>query len=308
MNPTRFITSLLRLAAVLMLALPLASRAVEQKTFATPEAAVEALLAAAKSNDEAAMISLVGEKYKHLVSTGDHAADIALRAAIAERLQTYRRLDERGPDRRVLVMGAQAWPSAVPLVRQGGVWRFAAEEGEEEVLNRRIGYNERSALSVMRAYLDAQREYAARDRNADGVLEYARKLVSTPTKRDGLYWPDDPADGDETSPFGPLIGGGSAAMDSRKASDPYRGYHFRILTRQGANAPGGAYNYIINGRMIGGFALVAYPNEYGVSGVMTFIVSHNGKIFEKDLGKNSHALGQAMASFNPGAGWKPVQP
>ena len=147
-----------------------------------------------------------------------------------------------------------------------------------------------------------------RDRDGDGVLQYAQKLASAPGKQDGLYWPADAAKGEEASPFGPLIAESAAYLKGHAAGDPYRGYHFRILTRQGKNAPGGAYNYVINGRMIAGFAMVAYPAEYDRSGVMTFIVSHNGKVYEKDLGKNTAAIGAKMTTFDPGAGWKEVAP
>jgi hypothetical protein len=161
---------------------------------------------------------------------------------------------------------------------------------------------------VLRAYLDAQRQYASRDRDGDGVLQYAQKLGSTPGKRDGLFWNADASKGEEASPFGPLIAESAGYLKSHKAGDAYRGYHFRILDRQGKSAPGGAYSYMINGRMLAGFAMVAYPDVYGKSGVMTFIVSNNGKVFEKDLGKNSVQLGAAMTTFEPGAGWKAVAP
>ena len=297
-----------RLMLVLALALPLAAAAADQRTFATPEAAMDALIAALKANDDAALVAIFGEKYKHLVVTGDQANDAAVRAKAVERLATFRALDERGDNRRVLLMGAEAWPFPIPLVREGGVWRFATEEGAEEILNRRIGANERNAMYVLRAYLAAQRQYASRDRNGDGVLQYAQKLASAPGKYDGLYWPADAAEGDEASPFGPLIAQSSAYLAGHKRGDPYRGYHFRILTRQGKNAPGGAYSYVINGRMIAGFAMVAYPAEYGESGVMTFIVSHNGKIYEKDLGEDTAGIGAKMATFDPGPGWKEVAP
>jgi len=175
-------------------------------------------------------------------------------------------------------------------------------------VNRRIGGNERNAIQVLRAYLGAQRDYASTDRNGDGVLQYAMKLASTPGQRDGLYWPADADKGEETSPFGPLIAESSAYLAGRKAGDPYRGYHFRILTRQGKGAPGGAYNYVINGRLIAGFAMVAYPAGYGDSGVMSFIVNHNGKIFQKDLGAASAGIGAKMSAFDVGAGWSEVGP
>ena len=161
---------------------------------------------------------------------------------------------------------------------------------------------------MLRAFVDAQRAFAAVDRDGDGVLQFAQKLASTPGKRDGLYWTADPAKGEEMSPFGPLIAESSAYFKGHTAGDPYRGYHFRILTRQGEHAPGGAYNYVINGRMIAGFAMVAFPAEWDKTGVMSFIVNHNGKVYQKDLGKNSTAIGARMTSFDPGPGWKEVAP
>jgi hypothetical protein len=297
-----------RLALILLLALPLSVAAAEQRTFATPEAAVDALVAALKANDEAALGAIFGDKHKELVSSGDAAQNAVERAKAAEALAAFRVLDSRGEDRRVLLMGVNAWPMPIPLVKVGGAWRFATEEGVEELINRRIGRNENSAIEVLQAYLDAQGRYAAVDRDGDGVRQFAQKLASTAGKHDGLYWPADAAKGEEESPFGPLIAASAAYLKGHKEGDAYRGYHFRILTRQGKNAAGGAYSYVINGRMIAGFAMVAYPAEYGETGVMSFIVSHNGKVFEKDLGKNSTKTGAAMTSFDPGAGWKEVTP
>jgi len=307
MNPMRKMT---QFAIALLLAVPLASVAAEPQAFATPDAAVNALIAALKANDEAALLTIFGDKHKELVITGDRAADAARRAEVAAALGTFRALDDRGNDRRVLLMGAQAWPLPIPLVRTGGQWRFATEEGIEEILNRRIGGNELAAIHVLRAYLDAQRAYAARDRDGDGGRQYAQKLASASGKQDGLYWAADTSKGEEASPFGPLIAESAAYLAGRKAGEPYRGYHFRILTRQGKAAPGGAYSYVINGRMIAGFAMVAFPAVYGDSGVMTFVVSHNGKVYEKDLGKDSRRIASAMTSFDPSAsaGWKEVKP
>jgi hypothetical protein len=295
-----------RVALAFLLALPLAASAAEQKTFGTPDEAVDALLAALKADDDAALIAIFGDKHKALVVTPDRAANSANRAKAVAAMQTYRFLEDQGKDRRVLLIGDQAWPVPIPLVKSGERWRFATEQGEDELVNRRVGANERSAIAVLWAYLDAQKEYASRDRDGDGVLQYAQRLGSTPGKHDGLYWPADPAKGEEESPFGPLMAESAAYLKGHKAGDPYRGYHFRILTRQGKSAAGGAYSYVINGRMIAGFAMVAYPAQYGESGVMTFIVSHNGKVFEKDLGKNSAEIGAKMAAFDPGAGWKEV--
>ena len=297
-----------RLLMVLLLVLPLTASAADQKTFATPDEAVDALLAALKADDDAALVAIFGDKHKDLVVTSDRVANSATRAEAVVEIQTYRLLEEQGKDRRVLLIGDQAWPVPIPLVKSGERWRFATEEGENEIFNRRIGANERNAIAVLEAYLDAQKQYASWDRNGDGVLQYAQRLGSTPGKRDGLYWPADIAKGEEMSPFGPLVSESAAYLKGRKAGDPYRGYHFRILTRQGKSAPGGAYNYVINGRMIAGFAMVAYPDQYGDSGVMTFIISHSGRVFEKDLGRSSEAIGAKMTTFDPGAGWHEVVP
>jgi hypothetical protein len=263
-------------------------------------------MAALRADSDAAMIAIFGEEHKDLVLTSDRAASSATRARILAAMQTLRVLKEPAKDRRVLVIGDEAWPVPIPIVRTGERWRFATEEGEDEIVNRRIGGNERNAIYVLRAYIDAQRAYAQKDRDGDGVLQYAQKLASTPGKQDGLYWPADDAKGEEASPFGPLIAESAPYLKGHTAGDAFRGYHFRILTRQGKHAPGGAYNFVINGRMIAGFALVAYPAEYGKSGVMTFIVNQNGKVYEKNLGKDSTALGAKMAAFDPGSGWKEV--
>ena len=308
MNNSRLWSYLRRLALALLFAVPLVAAAAPQETFATPEAAVDGLMAALKADGDAAMIAIFGEAHKDLVIQSDRAAASATRAKVVAAMQTLRVLQAPSADRRVLLIGDEAWPMPIPIVRTGERWRFATEEGEDELVNRRIGGNERSAIQVLRAYIDAQRAYASRDRDGDGVLQYAQKLASTPGKQDGLYWPADPAKGEEASPFGPLIAEAAPYLEGHKAGDPYRGYRFRILSRQGKHAPGGAYSYVINGRMIAGFALVAFPAEYGKSGVMTFIVSHNGNVYEKDLGKDSAAIGAKMSAFDPGPGWTIVKP
>jgi len=296
-----------RLMLALMVALPLGAAAV-QESFATPDAAVDALMAALKADSDASLLAIFGDEYKHLVVQDDRAAASATRAKIYASMQTLRVLRESGPDTRVLLIGAEAWPMPIPIVRSGDRWRFASELGEDELINRRIGANERNAIYVLRAFVDAQRAYAAVDRDGDGVRQYAQKLASTPGQRDGLYWAADAAKGEEMSPFGPLIAESAAYLTGHGPGDPYRGYRFRILTRQGTHAAGGAYTYLINGRLIGGFAMVAYPAEWGETGVMSFVVNHNGKVFEKDLGKDSAALGAKMTSFDPGPGWKVVGP
>jgi hypothetical protein len=295
-----------RLSILLLLSVPLVASAADQKTFATPDEAVDALFSALKADDDAALVAIMGDKYQSLVVTSDRAANSATRARIVAAMQTYRLIEDEGNDRRVVLIGDQAWPMPIPLAKTGARWRFATEQGENELINRRIGGDERSAIAVLRAYVGAQREYASIDRDGDGVLQYAQHLGSTPGKHDGLYWPADAADGEEASPFGPLVAEASAYLKGHKTSDPYRGYYFKILTRQGKSAPGGAYNYIINGRMIAGFALIAYPSAYGDSGVMTFIVSHNGKVYARDLGKGSLAAGAKMTVFDPDPAWEAV--
>ena len=297
------------LPALLLLALPLALAAAEQRTFATPEAAVDALSTALKANDERALIEMFGEKYKKLVSTGSPGR----RRRPARRSRDLaRHLPPCSTTARPT--GGCCWSATRPG-RSRSRWCARAapgasppSSGVEEILNRRVGRNERNALYVLQAYVDAQREYASRDRDGDGVLQYAAKLGSSPGKFDGLYWPADASKNEEASPFGPLIAQSASYLAGRSKGDPYHGYHFRILTRQGAAAAGGAYNYMINGRLISGFAMLAWPDQYGESGVMTFIVNHNGKIFEKDLGRNTSAVAEKITSFDPGPGWRASPP
>ncbi|MDP2827059.1 MAG: DUF2950 domain-containing protein [Sulfuricellaceae bacterium] len=308
MNITCLRSFLRQLALVFALAFPLAAVAASQETFATPEAAVDALMAALAADGDSAMIAVFGDEHKALIIQTDRTAASATRAKILAAMRTLHVLHEPSPNRRVLVIGDEAWPVPIPIVRTGDRWRFASEQGADEIVNRRIGGNERNAIYVLHAYIDAQRSYAASDRDGDDVLQYAQKLASAMGKRDGLFWPADTAKGEEASPFGPLIAESAPYFKGHTAGDAYRGYHFKIITRQGKNAPGGAYNYVINGRMIAGFAMVAYPADYGSSGVMSFIVNHNGKVYEKNLGKDSTAIGAKMSAFDPGAGWKPVAP
>jgi hypothetical protein len=296
-----------RIMLALLMLVPLSAFAAPQETFATPEEAVAALKDALKHDGNEQILKLFGEEYQDLFIQPDQAATRANRAKILASMQILSVLHELAPDRQELVIGDKAWPFPIPLVRLDQRWHFATAEGAEELLNRYIGANELSAIEVLRAYVSAQRVYAARDRNGDGVLEYAQKLASTSGKQDGLYWHADAAKGEEQSPFGPLVAASSAYLEGHTQSDPYRGYHFRILGRQGEGAAGGAYDYMINGRMLAGFAMVAYPAEYGVSGVMTFIVNQNGTLFEKDLGEDSSALGAKMEAFDP-AGWTVVAP
>lgn len=290
-----------RLLLAATLSLPLAAAA-QQSTFPNPDAAVDALQRALQANDQDALQRLFGDKYRDVITSGDPAYDAARRADATAALATRKRLEEIGPDRRILRMGAQDWPFAIPLVREGVGWRFATEQGAEELQNRRIGADERHAIYVLRAIADAQRQYAEADRMGDGVLQYARKLGSSPGRHDGLYWAADSSAGGEASPLGPLVASASTELAGHKEGEPFGGYYFRILTRQGAAAPGGAYSYVINGRMIAGFAAVATPAQWGRTGVMSFIISNNGKLYQKNLG----AKPAAITSFDPGPGWTEV--
>jgi Protein of unknown function (DUF2950) len=204
-------------------------------------------------------------------------------------------------------VGADDWPLPIPLVKQGERWRFDARQGREEIIARRIGRNEIYTTQTCLAYVDAQREYYAEDRNGDGILEYARQFASTAGKRDGLYWPTQP--GEPPSPLGDLVA--RARAEGYRRSDgggptPYYGYLYRMLTAQGPAAPGGAYDYVVRGHMIAGFALVAFPAQYGVSGVMTFIVNHDGVVYQKDLGPSTRSIAVAMRTFNPDGTWAKV--
>ena len=281
----------------------------KQKTFASPEEAVKALVAALKAEDTKALSALFGPGSKELVSSGDAVADKARRDRFVSDYESKNKLEEAGPDKVVLYVGNQDWPFPIPVVKAQGAWRFAAKEGQEEILARRIGGNELGAIQVCLAYVDAQREYVMKDHDSDGLLEYAQKFWSDAGKKNGLYW--ETKAGDEQSPFGPLVGGarkkGYTAKQSGSKPAPYFGYYYRILTGQGKSAPGGAYDYVVKGNMIGGFALVAYPAQYGASGIMTFMVNHDGVVYQKDLGKNTEKNALAMKLFNPDSKWKKVE-
>jgi hypothetical protein len=278
----------------------------DQKTFATPQAAVEAFSAALQAPGFDELVGLFGRKHREIIQPSDPAVAEVHKGRLAQAIKEYWVLRDKGPDREELLLGYDAWPLPIPLVKEGEQWRFATELGVEEILDRRIGANELNAIRVLRAYVDAQREYAAKDRMGDGVLQYARKLGSSPGKQDGLYWDADPERGEELSPFGPLVAEAGAYLKGHKAGDGYRGYRYKVLTRQGPKAPGGAYNYVINGRMIAGFALLAFPAKYGETGVMSFMVSHSGKVYEKDLGPRTDEIAAGLGAYNPGPGWKLV--
>jgi hypothetical protein len=278
----------------------------KQATFASPAAAADALVAALKANDERRLEALFGPGGNKLVSSGDPTSDRAERAKFVTAFEEAHKIDMQGEATAVLSVGKDDWPLPVPIVKRDGTWRFDAKKGQDELVNRRIGKNELSTIQVLLAIVDAQLEYSSEDRDGDGRLEYAQRFKSSAGKTDGLYWPA--ADGKPESPLGPLAA--TASREGYKAEagkrTPYHGYYFKILTGQGKNAPGGAYSYLAQGHMIGGFAIVAWPAKYGASGIMTFIVNQDGVVYEKNLGPNTGTIASEMRLFNPDASWTKV--
>jgi len=282
-----------------------ADAAVKQKGFATPDEAVKAFAAAMESNDEEELLSIFGTAAKELISSGDPVSDKQRREMFISDYNRKNKLVQEG-SRMVLNVGEKDWPFPVPLVKKGDQWFFDTKAGKEEILNRRIGENELSTVQTLLAIVDAQREYAMNDRDNDGLLEYAEKFGSDPGRKNGLYWKTNP--GEEPSPLGELVADARAEGYGRtglkQGPIPFHGYYFRILKKQGKHAAGGAFDYVVKNNMIGGFAVVAYPAVYGSSGVMTFMVNHEGVVYEKDLGKNTAKTAKEMNSFDPDQTWK----
>jgi hypothetical protein len=282
-----------------------ASSATAQQAFRTPDEAASALVSAVKTGDPKSIVTVLGPDGEDIVSSGDEVADVATREKFVAAYDAKHQITMDGDNKAIMVIGGEDFPLPIPIVRKDGMWRFDTAAGREEILFRRIGKNEMDAVQASLAYVDAQNEYAEKDRTGAGVNTYAQRIISQPGKKDGLYWPT--SQGEEESPLGELVAQASAqGYPVGSGRTPYRGYYFKILTRQGLAAPGGDLDYIVNGKMIGGFALVAYPAEYRNSGVMTFIVSHAGDVFQKDLGPNTAKLAERMTSYSPDATWQKV--
>jgi hypothetical protein len=281
----------------------------QQKTFKTPEEAVKSLMDAVRSNNTKELLAIFGTAGKEITSSGDKVADKAESERFAKDYEEMNKLQKETDNKVILVVGNREWPFPIPIVKKGETWVFDTKAGKEELLNRRIGRNELNTIQTCLAYVDAQREYAMKDRDSDKLLEYAQKFWSTPGKKDGLYWKT--KEGEQQSPFGSVAARGiQAGYASKKPGDkptPYYGYFYKILKAQGKNAPGGAYDYVVRGKMIGGFALVVFPAEYGASGIMTFIVNHDGVVYQKDLGKETGKIAKAMTKFDPDKTWKKVE-
>jgi len=287
-------------AALVLMAILHASDAVAQQKFESPKDAVDALMLAIRSDDATSILSVLGPQYEAQLVTPDWDAEAEMRRKIAAAAEEKQILQPISDDVIEVIIGAEEWPFPIKLLRDdAGSWAFDTAEGIEVVIDRRIGRNEASALAIMNAYVDAQIEYAQLDRNGDDYLEYAQRLASSPGQHDGLYWTA--GEGDDESPVGPLVQGAERYLDTLAPGDPIRGYRFKVLTRQGANAPGGSQQYVVDGRMILGFALVAFPADYGNSGVMTFLVNHRGVVQQKDIGAFA-----GMDAYDPDDTWVEV--
>jgi hypothetical protein len=278
-----------------------------QKRFSSPEEAAAALTAAAKAGDSKALLEVLGPDAADIVDSGDKVADQnALKRFVAS-YEKKHALEPSGDAKMTLATGEDDWPFPIPLVKEADGWRFDTAQGKEELIDRRIGRNELSAIEVARAYVDAQREYHERNPLGEPLPQYAQKVASTEGKRDGLFWVA--KQGEPPSPLGPLVAaarGEGYAEAGKGKGIPYHGYYYHVLTAQGPDAKGGAYDYMAHGKMIGGFALVAYPADYGSSGVMTFLVNHDGVVFQKDLGPDTTEEVKAMKTFNPDSTWEKV--
>jgi hypothetical protein len=282
---------------------------VTQKIFPSPEKAVEGMFKAVKTDDIQSLLAIFGPGSKHIILSGDPVEDKHGREWFVKHYEEKNRLEE-APGKVTLHLGSDDWPFPIPIVKAGKGWRFDTAAGKQEILARRIGENELKAIQVCLAYVDAQKEYAMRKaRQGEGLLEYAQKFISSSGKQDGLYW--EAGEGQEQSPIGPLFAAARDQGYDKKAlgeeSEPYHGYFYRILTAQGKNAPGGAQDYVVGGKMMGGFALIAYPAHYRASGVMTFIVNHDGVVYQKNLGKGSKKAAQAIKAFDPDKTWTRVK-
>ncbi|WP_213738081.1 DUF2950 domain-containing protein [Bradyrhizobium sp. dw_411] len=302
-QPTRFYrASGAIVAAMMTLALPI-SMARAQQTYPSPEDAAAALAAAVKTGTTKAILTVLGSRAGDIVESGDDVADAGTRQRFLAAYDAKHSIRAEGNKKATLILGADDFPFPIPLMNSKSGWEFDAAAGRIEILYRRIGRNELDAVQTCLAFVDAQNEYAEKDRTGDGAGVYAQRVVSSPGKKDGLFWRDDR----DPSPLGELAA--QAAAEGYRAGEqaaPYHGYYFRILKGQGPDAPGGALYYVVKGKMIGGFALIAYPAEYGNSGVMTFMVNHAGTVYEKDLGKRTEIIAERTNLFDPDQTWKKV--
>jgi hypothetical protein len=306
----RILAVLLAGAALCMFALPTApsAQAARPREFATPESAVQTLIATVRDGKLEELLAIFGPDGRELIASSDAASGRRNREVFTVAVAEQWRLADDGPNRKTLVIGYEDWPFPVPLVRDSGGWRFDTAAGKEEILARRIGRNELAAIETCRAYVTAQQRYAQQGHDGKAAGLYARTFGSDPGKQNGLYWPA--AKGEKLSPLGDLVVQAAAEgnqLGGRSQPSPLHGYYFKILSAQGPAAPGGARSYLVKGEMSGGFALVAWPAQYDVTGVMTFVVNRDGIVHEKDLGKDTDAVARAMTAYNPDKSWHAVQ-
>jgi hypothetical protein len=280
-----------------------------QRKFKSPEEAFKALVGAAKNNDTNELLSIFGPEGKDIISSGDAVADREARKRFVKAAGEAVKFSKLDSKTILAVIGQDAWCFPIPITKAGHEWVFLTKDGKEEIINRRIGRNELNTIQVSLAYVDAQHEYMSKDRNGGGVLQYAQQFVSQKGKKDGLYWKT--ARGEDKSPLGPLFaraaGEGYTVRKIGEKPSPYHGYYFKILKSQGSNAPGGNFDYVVAGKMVGGFGLVAYPAEYGVSGIMTFTVNQQGIVHEKDLGPKTEEIAKTITKYDPDNAWKKVE-
>jgi hypothetical protein len=310
------ITAFVALASVPILAVPSVAVAAEAtkapakgatkpRPFGSAEEAMESFAAAMKAGDVKGLKAILGSEATAILESGDPVVDRETRERFAAAYEQSHKLEHRGFAKAWIVVGKDDWPLPIPITKRGSAWYFDARAGKEEILNRRIGRNELSVIQAVLAYVDAQREYHSRNPQSDPLPQYAQTFVSSDGKRDGLYFPTKA--GEKPSPLGPLFDARRAkgyVPDEGGTPPPYHGYRYKILKSQGPHAAGGAYDYVVNGKMIGGFALVAYPAQYGNSGVMTFMVNHDGVVYQKNLGPKTAEIAQKMTQFNPDKSWE----
>lgn len=296
------ILKLTLLLALLIFNSAVISSAAEQKTFSSPSEAVKALVAAAESGDQDALLAVFGDDGKDLVFSGDSVQDKASLESFLKSYKTKHAIVTQDANTRVLRVGAKDWELPIPIVRDADKWRFDTAAGKQELIYRRIGDNELGAIATCRGYIAAQQDYAAVGHDGLPPGIYAQRLVSESGKQNGLYWVT--KDGEQPSPAGPFLA--QAGDEGYQKGDPYHGYYYRILKAQGAAAHGGAKSYLVDGQLKDGVALLAYPAQYKSSGVMTFIINQRGVVYQKDLGQNTADLAEAIAEFNPDSTWKKV--
>ena len=293
------------LVGAAMIALAMASGASAQQSFKTPEEAVETLVAAVRAGDDKAVNAILGPGAEQIMSSGDAVQDLNTRKAFLASYDAKHGIATGGDKPATLLIGPEDFPFAIPIVKKRDAWMFDTPAGRIEVLARRIGRNELAAIKVCLGYHDAQYEYAAMMPKVDDLAVYARRVASSRGKKDGLYWPT--AEGEPPSPLGEAVAEATLRGYRVGSGAPYHGYYYKVLTRQGPKAAGGAHDYIVQGKLIGGFALIAWPAEYGNSGISTFLINHDGVVYEKDLGRNTSRIAARTTAFDPGDGWKQIK-